>query len=88
MQTLKVLDPKGVWLINTGGFSFVDPTTGHRFDPQIPTQATKSAWVDLQSSVIKDWELPKDAEIPSDSATEKTSTDESSEEVAKKPKKA
>ena len=48
-----IFDPKGTWFINTAEFPFVDPTNGCRFEPKVRTQAPKTAWLDLQSDIIK-----------------------------------
>lgn len=58
MQNLKVYDPKGQWFVNTGKFSFVDPTNDCRFDPGVPTQVLQTDWVKAQSAVIKPWVDP------------------------------
>jgi hypothetical protein len=57
METRKVYDPSGSWLINNGSFPFQDPETGSRFEPGVPTQALKSEWVKSQP-VIGDWANP------------------------------
>ena len=62
MQVRKVQDPKGVWLVNVGAFTFVDPTNGTRFDPQIPTQASLTDWVKTQDAIIKPWVDPAEEE--------------------------
>jgi hypothetical protein len=61
MQTRKIFDAKGVWLVNLAKFPFVDPENGCRFDPHVPTQALETAWVKSQESVIKPWVDPAEA---------------------------
>ena len=61
MEMRKIFDTKGVWLVNLAKFSFVDPESGCRFDPHVPTQAPETAWVLAQSAVIKPWVDPAEA---------------------------
>ncbi len=51
METRKIFDSKGVWLINKGAYPFVDPTTNCRFDPRVPTQAPRTEWVKSQPTL-------------------------------------
>lgn len=61
MQTRIVHDTKGEWLVNLARFSFVDPESGCRFDPNVPTQAKVTDWVKAQDAVIKPWVDPAEA---------------------------
>lgn len=45
MQIQKIYDSNGKWYVNKGSFDFVDPTTGNRFSPGIPTQAVETEWI-------------------------------------------
>lgn len=58
MNLRNIHDTSGVWLVNKASFPFVDPETGARFEPGVPTQAVKSSWVKSQK-VIEDFEEPK-----------------------------
>jgi hypothetical protein len=62
MQTRIVHDSKGQWLVNLAKFPFVDPDSGCRFDPHVPTQAKVTAWVKSQEAVIRPWVDPAEAE--------------------------
>lgn len=58
MNLRNIHNSDGVWLVNKASFPFVDPETGARFEPGVPTQALKSAWVKSQK-VIEDFVEPK-----------------------------
>jgi hypothetical protein len=62
MQTRIVHDSKGQWLVNLAKFPFVDPDSGCRFDPHVPTQAKVTAWVKSQEAVIQPWVDPAETE--------------------------
>lgn len=47
MREIKVVDLDGLWVVNPHAYPFVDPETGVRFEPGIPTKvayASKS-WI-------------------------------------------
>lgn len=48
METRKIYDADGTWWINTSAFPFVDPTSGCRFEPQVPTRAKVTDWMKTQ----------------------------------------
>ncbi len=68
MQTRIVHDNKGQWLVNLAKFPFVDPDSGCRFDPHVPTQAKVTAWVKSQEAVIKPWVDPAEANAEAEKA--------------------
>ena len=57
MEIRKIFDVSGVWLVNKAKFAFVDPTTGARFEPEVPTQAVQTEWVKGQPTISL-WEDP------------------------------
>lgn len=59
MQTRIIHDNTGVWLVNIAKFTFVDPESGCRFDPHVPTQAKLTEWAISQDAVIKAWSEPE-----------------------------
>lgn len=61
METRKIHDNSGEWLVNTCQYTFVDPTTGCRFEPGVPTKALRSDWVKGQG-VIKPFVVEAKAE--------------------------
>jgi hypothetical protein len=63
MQQQTIHDKSGVWLINTAGFPFVDPESGCRFEPRVPTKAKETAWVRGQA-VIQKWVDPDELVEP------------------------
>lgn len=81
MQTRTIYDSKGVWLVNTGAFPFVDPETGARFEPRVPTKAQKTDWVKSQP-VMTDWVDPDEATQP-DKDVEVGKTDTTKTETSK-----
>ncbi len=54
MEQQKIHDKTGTWFINTAVFAFVDPESGCRFDPRVPTKAKETEWVKGQV-VIQKW---------------------------------
>ena len=68
MEMRKIFDTKGVWLVNLAKFTFVDPESGCRFDPHVPTQAPETAWVKAQEAVIKPWVDPAEANAKAEKA--------------------
>ena len=62
MQTRIVHDSKGEWLVNLAKFSFVDPESGCRFDPNVPTKAKVTDWIKAQDAIIKPWVDPAEGE--------------------------
>lgn len=71
MQTRIVHDSKGEWLVNLAKFPFVDPDSGCRFDPNVPTQARVTDWVKSQEAVIKPWIDPAQADVAAEAASKK-----------------
>jgi len=57
MEQQKIHDKTGTWLINTAVFAFVDPESGCRFEPRVPTKAKETEWVKGQV-VIQKWVDP------------------------------
>lgn len=55
-------DSKGQWLVNKANFGFVDPMSGARFDPHVPTKAQKTEWVKSQP-FMSDW-VDMNEEVP------------------------
>lgn len=53
-QTLKVYDTEGEWFVSEAKFPCTDPETGARFEPGVPTQAKRSAWIGTQPA-LKDY---------------------------------
>jgi len=51
MSTLKVLDTKGSWFISSASFPIVDPESGQRYEPGVPTQGTATKWVEGQPTI-------------------------------------
>jgi hypothetical protein len=94
MQTRIVHDNKGQWLVNLAKFPFVDPDSGCRFDPHVPTQAKVTAWVKSQEVVIKPWVDPAEANAKAEKAAaeaaqaeaEKFAAEKAAAEAAKKTK--
>lgn len=62
MEVQKVYDEAGSWIINSGVFTFVDPTNGNRFDPGVKTKAPVTDWIKGQP-VLK-VEAPAKVEAP------------------------
>ena len=59
----KVYDEDGVWVVNTGMCRFVDPTTGHYFEPGIRTKVKLTDWLEFQPVIQKpEVEAPKKEE--------------------------
>ena len=94
MQTRIVHDNQGQWLVNLAKFPFVDPDSGCRFDPHVPTQAKVTAWVKSQEAVIKPWVDPAEANAKAEKAAaeaaqaeaEKLAAEKAAAEAAKKTK--
>jgi hypothetical protein len=82
MQTRIVHDDKGQWLVNLAKFPFVDPDSGCRFDPHVPTQAKVTAWVELQAAVIKPWVDPAEANAEAEKAAAAAEAQRLADEVA------
>lgn len=59
METRKIHDATGTWWINSAAFPFVDPTSGCRFDSQVPTQTKVTDWMKTQP-VIKPYVDPNE----------------------------
>lgn len=47
MSEIKVVDLDGQWVVNPHRFQFVDPETGTRFSPGVPTKISygKDSWI-------------------------------------------
>jgi hypothetical protein len=89
MEMRKIFDTKGVWLVNLAKFTFVDPESGCRFDPHVPTQAPETAWVKVQEAVIKPWVDPAEANAKAEKAAAEAEAQRLADEAAaaaKKPK--
>ena len=59
MEQRNIVDREGQWYVNTGEFSFTDPTTGVTFAPRVPTQVKQTAWMKSQP-VIQSWVDPSE----------------------------
>jgi hypothetical protein len=87
MQTRIVHDSNGQWLVNLAKFPFVDPDSGCRFDPHVPTQAKITAWVESQAAVIRPWVDPAEAEkVAAQAEADKLAAEKAAAEVSKKTK--
>ncbi len=87
MEMRKIFDPKGVWLVNLAKFTFVDPESGCRFDPHVPTQAPETAWVKAQEAVIKPWVDPAEANAKAEKAAAEAEAQRLADEAAAAAKK-
>lgn len=61
MEIQKVFESDGTWWTNTCQFPMVDPTSGCRFEPNVPTQAKQTEWMKGQV-VIQPYKAVKAAE--------------------------
>lgn len=52
MQQL-IVDSDGEWFVNKGLFPFVDPISGHRFEPNVQTQIKSNKWIEGQPVLEK-----------------------------------
>jgi hypothetical protein len=82
MQTRIVHDNQGQWLVNLAKFPFVDPDSGCRFDPHVPTQAKVTAWVKLQEAVIKPWVDPAEANAKAEKAAAEAAAEAEAQRLA------
>ena len=82
MQTRIIHDNKGQWLVNLAKFPFVDPDSGCRFDPNVPTQAKVTAWVKSQEAVIKPWVDPAEANAEAEKAAAEAEAQQLADEAA------
>lgn len=48
MAMQNIIDEDGEWVVNTGVFPFVDPTTGVRYEPNQRTKVKVNDWLEGQ----------------------------------------
>lgn len=70
METRKVIDAKGKWFVNTGAYPIFDPESKTVFEPQVPTQATATKWLENQPTLTP-WSEPGAAKTAEAKATTK-----------------